>query len=176
MYERRNAYLKRREERREERDYSRRRDMRNDYMRRDMRRDYRNDIDHMSDYRRDYENRDYDYRPDYRDDYYNYDRAKDEYEMDLKKWIEKLKSKDRFGVSKQQVLEQAKNMGVKFDEYDEMEFYAVYLAMISDYKSIANDYNMYIKMAKDFLEDDDIAVSPSEKVCIYLYQIVLGEE
>ncbi len=163
MYERRNAYLKRREERDfARRDYARRRDYdmypeERDYRGRDMRRDMRRDY--------------YDYDHDYM-----YDRAKSEYEMDLKDWISKLKSKDRFNVSKQQILEQAKNMGAKFKEYDEDEFYAIYLAMVSDYKTIANDYNNYIKMAIDFLEDDDIAVSPSEKVCIYLYQIVLGEE
>jgi hypothetical protein len=29
---------------------------------------------------------------------------------------------------------------------------------------------------KKWLEDDDIEVSPSEKVCIYMYDIVMGEE
>jgi hypothetical protein len=31
-------------------------------------------------------------------------------------------------------------------------------------------------MAKEFIMDDDIAVSPSEKVCIYMYEIVMGEK
>ena len=171
MYERRNEYLKRRSERHDRARKDMNRDMRRDMYReerRDFRRDRRRDYRDRADYR-DYDDSDYSHD-------YAYDRAKDEYDADLRQWINELKSKDRFGVSKQQVLEQAKNMGVKFDEFSELEFYAIYLAMVSDYKSIANDYNNYIKMAKDFLEDDDIAVSPSEKVCIYLYEIVMGEE
>lgn len=113
----------------------------------------------------------YDYRG-YND--YSGDDVKKEYEEDLQEWIEKLKHKDRFKVPKDQVIKQAKNMGIHFMEYSEEEFYAIYLAMVSDYKTISNDYNNYIRMAKDFLEDDDMAVSPSEKVCIYLYEIVLG--
>ena len=113
----------------------------------------------------------YDYRGSYD---YSSDDVKKEYEEDLQEWIEKLKHKDRFKVPKDQVIKQAKNMGIHFVEYSEEEFYAIYLAMVSDYKTISNDYNNYIRMAKDFLEDDDMAVSPSEKVCIYLYEIVLG--
>ena len=121
-----------------------------------------------------------DYR-DYNDygDYGDYnDYGKDmekEYHEDLKKWIEKMKSKDRFKVPYDQIIQQAKNMGVKFEEYSELEFYAAYLAMVTDYKTISGEYSMYLKMAKDFLEDDDIKVSPSEKLCIYLYKIVMGE-
>lgn len=110
-------------------------------------------------------------RGDYGMDYSSMDK---EYKNNLKEWVEKLKHKDRFGHSMEKIIQQAKNMNIKFEEYSELEFYAIYLAMVSDYKTIANDYNMYIKMAKDFLEDDDIAVTPSEKVCIYLYEIVLG--
>jgi hypothetical protein len=47
--------------------------------------------------------------------------------------------------------------------------------MMSDYKTIANDPMAYIMMAKEWLEDDDVMVSPSEKLCIYLYKIIKGE-
>ena len=67
-------------------------------------------------------------------------------------------------------------MKVKFEEFSEDEFYAVYLMMISDYPSLANEPHTYLAMAKQFLEDKDIAVSPSEKVCIYMYEIVMGEK
>lgn len=154
--------------------------------------DYNSDYrrDYNSDYRRDYNmdsRRDYDMRRDYNMDYrrdYGMDDMNDygsgdmekEYEEELEKWIEKLKRKEIIKVPKEQVLQQAKNMGVKFDEYDEKEFYATYLMVMSDYPSISGEYNIYIKMAKDWLEDDDIALSPSEKLCKYLYTIVLGEE
>ena len=88
----------------------------------------------------------------------------------------KLKKKDRFGIPKEQIIHQAKNMGVMFRDYTEEEFYAAYLAMVTDYKKVSNEYNMYIQMAKEFLEDDDTKASNSEKLCKYLYYIVLGEE
>lgn len=92
-------------------------------------------------------------------------------------YVEKLQYKNRFKQhSKEHVLQQAHNMGVRFEEYSEEEFYAIYLMHVSDYPTISNEYNMYIRMAKDWLEDDDIPVSPSEKVCRYLYTIVLGED
>lgn len=119
----------------------------------------------------DYGRKNYDYNYDYGMDYNS---MSQDYKNKLKEWVDKLKHKDRFGHPMEKIINQARNMGVKFEEYSELEFYAIYLAMVSDYKTIANDYNMYIKMAKDFLEDDDMAVTPSEKVCIYLYEIVLG--
>ena len=112
------------------------------------------------------------YRRDYADDEY----LDEEYENDLKDWIQKLKKKDRFNMSKDSVITKAKEMKVDFKDYDEDEFYAVYLMQVSDYPSISNDARVYLSMAKSWLEDDDIAVDPSEKLCIYMYEIVLGEE
>lgn len=117
---------------------------------------------------------DYDYGYDY-----GYDYAKEsekEYEKDLHEWVEKLKKYDRFGWSKEQVIQQAKDMGVKFSDYDEMEFYATYIMLMSDFKKIGNDPYIYLSMAKEFLEDDDTKLKGSEKLCAYLYTIVLGEE
>lgn len=123
--------------------------------------------------------RDYgDYGMDYGDydyeDYASDEEMEEEYKEDLKEWIKKMKPKDRFGMTKEQTIQHAKQMGVKFEEFSEEEFYAIFLAMLTDYKDISNDPTIYIRLAKDFLEDDDIAVSPSEKVCIYLYEIVKG--
>lgn len=130
----------------------------------------------MGDYR-DYGNyNDYNdyYRGDYRRDYSS-NEMEEKYNKDLEMWIEKLKKKDRIGMKEQQVIEHAKNMGVKFDKFDEKEFYAVYLMLVSDYKSLGVEPRTYIKMAKEWLEDDDIARKHSEKVCAYLDKIVLGE-
>ena len=90
--------------------------------------------------------------------------------------MEKLKKYDRFGWSKEQVIQQAKDMGVKFSDYDEMEFYATYIMLMSDFKKIGNDPYIYLSMAKEWLEDDDVEMKGSEKLCAYLYTIVLGEE
>lgn len=116
-----------------------------------------------------------DYGYDYGYDYAEEDEKK-EYEKKLKEWTEKLKKKDRFGWQKEMVIKRAREMQIKFDEISEDEFYAVYLMLVSDFKSYSNDPNTYVSMAKDWIYDDDIKVSPSEKICIYLYEIVLGEE
>lgn len=100
----------------------------------------------------------------------------EDYHYALEKWTKKLKAKDRFNLTKEEIIRKAREMNAKFTEYDEDEFYATYLMVVSDYINISNDPHAYIAMAKMFLEDDDIAVSPSEKLCIYLYEIVLGEE
>ena len=111
-----------------------------------------------------------------RSDYaYDYAESEDKWHKDLEKFTEKLKKKDRFHIKKEDVISSAKQMGVKFDEFSEEEFYAVYLMMVSDYKAVANDFRIYLNMAKEWLMDDDIEVSPSEKLCIYYYEIVKGE-
>lgn len=131
-------------------------------------------------YRRDYEpyGESYYYPPlapqDYAYRYRDYDSEKN-WHKDLEQWIEKLKKKDRFHIKKEDVISSAKQMNIKFDEFSEDEFYAVYLMMISDYKTISNDFRTYINMAREWLEDDDIEVNPSEKLCIYMYEIVKGE-
>lgn len=99
-----------------------------------------------------------------------------EYHKDLEEWIHKLKRHDRFNVTKEDAIRKAKEMNVKFDMFDETEFYATYLMMVSDFKHVANDPHMYLAMAKEWLEDADIIRRGSEKVCAYLYTIVLGED
>lgn len=157
-------------------------DMEYDYPKYDSRYDSRYSPEHRGqDYHYGYEqHREY-YRPmehpmyDYNMRDYAHEDMEKEYKEDLHEWIEKLKKKDRFGLSKEAVIQKAKDMGVNFNEIHEMEYYAMYLAMVSDYPQISNDPHLYLAMAKDFIFDDDIQVSPSEKVCIYLYKIVLGE-
>lgn len=192
MYDKRNEYLRRRSERRNERDYRGRR--MNDYRGRmgvDRNEDYRGRRDYYGRNDRNYPHdmperyqypstmdyRDYATYPGYSSDYdYSDSKYDQEYHNDLKRWAGKLKRKDRFQIDKEQVLRRAKEMGIEFNEYDEEEFYVTYLMHISDYESVSNDYNTYISMARDFLEDDDIKSSPSEKLCKYYYAIVLGED
>lgn len=147
--------------------------------------DYRNDYEERSnnDYRR-YDrryddeayDRNYEYDREYHRpmDYASTDMDK-EYEEKLHEWIKKLKKKDRFASSKDDIIRKAKSMDVKFDKFTEDEFYAVYLMMVSDYKMVANDPHHYLAMAKEWLMDDDVEMQGSDKVCAYLYSIVLGE-
>lgn len=111
-------------------------------------------------------------------DYYDYasDDMDEEWKEHLKKWSEKLKKKDRFNMPKDQVLQNAKQMGVKFDMYDEEEFLTTYYMVLSDYPKIANEPHTYLALAKDWLEDKDTALKGSEKLCAYYYEIVKGGE
>lgn len=117
--------------------------------------------------------REYNYRD--RRDYAEGDYDK-EYHEDLKEWTEKLKRYDRFNMPKEQLFASARQMGVKFDEYDEEEFYAIYLMHVSDYPTLSNEPHVYLGMAKAWLEDKDLEIEPSEKVCKYLYEIVMADE
>lgn len=107
-------------------------------------------------------------------DYSDEDMEK-EYHEDIKELTEKLKHHDKFNLPHDEIIRRAKQKGVNFSKYSEEEFVAVYYMMMSDYKTIANDPMAYIHMAKEWLEDDDVKVSPSEKLCIYLYKIIKGE-
>lgn len=156
--------------------YDRAMDERHDYAEYD-RGDYRR-YDREYEDERDY--RDYEYDREHRRDYdyeedYAYDGEEKDYEEKLKEWIHKLKRKDRFGSSKDDIIRKAQSMDVKFDKFSEDEFYAVYLMMVSDFKHVANDPHHYLAMAKEWLMDDDVEMTGSDKVCAYLYTIVLGE-
>lgn len=99
-----------------------------------------------------------------------------EYEQEIKKATEKMQKADnRVRVGKDQILRQAKNMNIKFDEFTEEEFYLVYLMMIAEYPDVTNDYNVYIKMAKNWLESKHTKLKGSDKICTYLYEIILGK-
>lgn len=146
--------------------------------RNNMNNDYR-----MNDRRMRDRNYDYDDEEEMMEDeaYYDYNDYAEEdmmkgYEEDLKKWIKKLMKKDKFKLPKQEVLKKAEEMNIEFEDFSEEEFYAIYLMLVSDYPNIADNPHTYIVMAKQFLEDDDVNVDPSEKVCKYLYEIVLNEE
>lgn len=124
---------------------------------------------------------------DRRDYYDHYDRkqgyedfgssdVEKEWHDDLEEWMHKLKKHDRFNMNKEDIINKAKQMGVKFDRYDEKEFATTYYMMVSDYKSASNDPHFYLALAKQWLEDEDTALTGSEKLCAYYYEIVKGEE
>lgn len=130
--------------------------------------------------RESYRDYNYDMRYDYRRgrDYRDYadDDYDKEYHEDLMDWVKELKRDDRYNLSKEQVIEKATQMGVKFNDFDEDEYYAIYLMHVSDYPFIANEPQTYLAMAKAWLEDKDLEIDPSEKVCKYMYEIVMADE
>ena len=115
----------------------------------------------------------YDYGYDY--DYADEDMEK-EWKEHLKKWQDELKRYDRFNMPKDQVIQNAKQMGVEFDKYNEEEFLTTYYMVMSDYPSIANEPHTYISLAKDWLEDEDSKLKGSDKLCAYYYEVIKGGE
>lgn len=135
--------------------------------------DSRNDY---NDYREDYREADY-YRGRY-DEGYNgsdYHEADNYYHNDLKRVREQLKRKDKFNLPDKEVIEKARQMGVNFNEFEEDEFLFAYNLMMSEFGTIANEPHKFIAMAKNWLEQDDIKVSPSEKVAITLYEFYMPD-
>lgn len=110
-------------------------------------------------------------RMDYGYDYASEDMEK-EWKEELKEWKEKLKKHDRFNFPKEQIISQAKQMGVKFDEFDEEEFLVTYYMVMSDYPQVANEPHTYLAMAKDWLIDKDSELQGSDKLCAYYYEII----
>lgn len=96
------------------------------------------------------------------------------YKKELKHWAEELKQNDRFKIPKDKIIERAKTMSIDFDDFTEEEFYTTYLLLASMFKTVANDYNIYLKMAKDFLMSQDDDLYGSDKICAYFYEIHRG--
>lgn len=157
------------------------------YMRDSRRGDYGYDYNSNEPIGKNYTRREYDDRPhslserlnrtaseygDFTD--LDYAAMDDEYHMELEDWCKDLKHQVRNALPKQEVLMKAEQMGVRFDEYDEKEFYTTVMMLMSDFPNIGQP-ETYIAMAKQWLEDKDAELTGSEKLSAYYYTIVKGE-
>lgn len=101
-------------------------------------------------------------------------------DKDLKMWADKLmrdvEDKDKQFLSRENIRKRADEMGIKFDKYSFEEFYVVVLMKYTDHCKTLGTANMdiYLKLAKDFFEDDDAAVKYGEKLALYYDHIVEG--
>ena len=148
------------------------------YVRDSRRGDYRMDDPRMNggrgDYYRDgndYNYNDYDYTDYDNMDYAAMDR---DYHMELDEWCQKLKRQVKNALPKSEILAKANQMNVRFEKYDEEEFYVTVMMLMSDFPNIMQP-ETYIAMAKQWLEDKDSALTGSEKLSAYYYTIVKGE-
>lgn len=106
----------------------------------------------------------------------DYGKEEKEYREHLHKWTEKLKKKDRFRKEKPEIIQMARSMGAKFDNYDEDEFVAIYYMTVSDIRNeLIPSPQQAVLYAIDWIEDDDVEMKGSDKVCSYLYATVLGK-
>lgn len=101
-------------------------------------------------------------------------------ERELEDWSKRLlysideKYKDIF--KKEHIIKEAEETGIHFDQFTKDEFYVTVLMMYTDYcKTLGNaNFDVYLKLAKDWLVDDDIAVKGGEKLAAYHDKIVQG--
>ena len=160
-------------------DYARRRDMGYDYNR--MKREY-----DYPEYDYGYPERDYaDYG--YEHDYGEYDMVRDRRnyhksrmlnEEDIENWtkklLEQLDQKEKPLFKMDDVIKKAEAMGIRFDKVTPYEFYVTVLMMLTDYKKSIASFSpeMYIKLAKDWLYDEDSSLKYGEKLAAYYNHII----
>ena len=99
---------------------------------------------------------------------------------EVKEWAARLlhsideKYKDT--LQKERIIKEAEEVGIHFDKFTKDEFYVVVLMMYTDFcKTLGTaNFDTYLKLAKDWLCDEDIAVKYSEKLAAYYDHIVEG--
>lgn len=101
-----------------------------------------------------------------------------EYELDewSKRLLHSIDEKYKDTLKKEHIIKEAEEVGVHFDQFTKDEFYVTVLMMYTDYcKTLGTaNFDVYLKLAKDWLVDDDIAVKGSEKLAVYHDKIVQG--
>lgn len=138
----------------------------------------------------DYRGRDMGYDPyynypmmDYRD--MRYDMAGDYGESltheELEKWCKKMMSRlderEKQMFSKESILQRAKNMGIQFDKFSEMEFYVNTVKNYTDHKkSIGENPEMAVKLARDDFNDEDGEFKGSEWLAVYFDTFVKQDD
>lgn len=133
--------------------------------------DYGYDMNY--DYARNGGRRDYGY--DYAGDY-GEKLSKQEIEHWHQRLMHEVDDKDRNFFSKENIASKARQMGIEFDKFSEDELALVALMMYTDYCKTLGTSNMdlYIRLAKDWICDDDVAVKYGEKIAVYHDCIVNG--
>ena len=120
-----------------------------------------------------------DYGYDYGYDYGDYGETLSEKELEHwnKKLMSQLDEREKQMFSKEAVIQRAKSMGAKMEGFGENELYTTCLMIFSDYKrSIGANLDLTIKLALDWLNDQDTAVKGAEKLAIYHDEVVMGGE
>lgn len=99
---------------------------------------------------------------------------------DIKKWEKGLESADGTRGKKwevDQVRQIAQQQGIRFEEYSPELLTAIANMLYSDYcKVLGADPNIYVKLSKAWLEDDDFDGEPDEKAMLYYKCIVEKED
>lgn len=120
---------------------------------------------------------------------YGYDYGYDDYgdygetlsEKELEHWCEKLKKQlddqEKQMFHKDMISQKAKSMGMQMKGFGEKELEVATLMVYTDYKrTIGKNPDMAIRLAYDWLTDEDVAVKGAEKLAVYYDCIVEGSD
>jgi hypothetical protein len=117
---------------------------------------------------------------------YGYDYGYGDYgetlsEKELDEWCHKLKSKlderEKQMFSKEMITQKAKQMGKEMKDFGEKELEVVTLMLLDDYKrTLGVNVDVMIKLAFDWLNDEDAKVRGAQKLAVYYDEIVMGGE
>lgn len=120
----------------------------------------------------------YDYGYPY-DDYGDYGETLSEKE--LEHWCEKLKKKlddqEKQMFHKDMIAQKAKQFGGQMKGFGEKEVEVVALMLYDDFKkTLGRNPDVYIKLAFDWLNDEDAELKGAEKLAVYHDDVVMGGE
>lgn len=123
---------------------------------------------------------DYDYGDDMAGDY-GETLSKEELEKWNKKLMKNMEEQDKQMFDKENIKQKAKQMGIQMKGFNEEELITTATMLYSDYgktikKFVGSNMDIYIAMARDFLQDKDAAVKGGEKLAVYYDCIVESEE
>lgn len=91
--------------------------------------------------------------------------------------VEELEPNEKEMFNMDMVEKRAGELGIKFKEFSPEALAVVTVMLYDDYKDTLGKGNpdLYLKLAKDWLEDDDAEVSGEEKLTAYRDNIVMPE-
>lgn len=94
--------------------------------------------------------------------------TREELEHWCKKMTSELNEREKQLFAKETILQKAKNMGIQFDDFNEMEYYVNVVKNYTDHKkSIGENVDMAMKLARDDFYDEDGEYKGSEWLAVY---------
>lgn len=136
--------------------------------------------DYGYDMRGGYDRRGADYGYGRRDYGYDYGEGDERLsEQELEHWCKKLKGqldeREKQMFSKEAISQKAKQMGKPMEGFSEKELETLCLVLYSDYKkSLGQNPDLIVKLAFDWMNDEDSEVKGGEKLALY-HDLVMGE-
>lgn len=101
-------------------------------------------------------------------------------DKELKQWskrlLSELEDKHKQLFNMEHVTKRAEEMGIRFEEFSPFELYTTALMLFTDFKDALSTTNLdiYLKMAKYWLCDEDAELQYGEKLRAYYETIVNG--